>query len=127
MLTATTTAEPQVACEWLKSIPRLAEIIRSGARFAVGNGQGAGALYSFSFSVSDDLGKDGELVQVGGAPNVANVPGELVRVYLHLPSHVVGIHLRPLRDEIEPFIEGVGQVLTHDTPEGFIVSLRDDG
>jgi hypothetical protein len=58
-----------------------------------------------------------------------HVPNELVRIDFNFFGDVTA-HNRVvfiLEREITPFIIGVGEVVTHKTPEGFIVVLADDG
>ena len=99
-----------------------ASVIRSSAR-------GATQQWACSIVVSGVLccGEIAQTLQVVACPCRPTISNELVRFDCHLfddvPSQNAWKAL--LRQELEPFILGVGQVRVHDSAEGIIV-LRFD-
>jgi len=88
-----------------------------------------GSLRSISVSGKLFDGKIQEPFSVRGFPSRRTEPGELVRIHFDF-IHVVpylGALTRLLQMALEPFIIGVGQVRTRQTPDGLIILLRDSG
>lgn len=82
-----------------------------------------------SVIISDSSSEDEQFIQCGSMPCRRQVPGEVARIHFNTPdkSVIAAPILLPLRKEIEPFIIGVGDVRTEDTPEGIVVIKIDDG
>ena len=97
-------------------VERVASILRTGARLSMSTGEAC--LIRLSSFDEDNGG-----VHIGSAPTKRNDPSELVRVYVDVPDAIHGVLCNSLRAEIEPFIMGVGKVMTHKFQEGFIIAL----
>jgi hypothetical protein len=104
-------------------LSKAASWIRSGARVAYENE----ATCSVRISIVGRLDECKQTLQIGGMPGARNKRGVLIDVYVAAHDSIRAVLSDPIRAELEPFIIGVGHVLTHDTAEGFEVVLRDCG
>jgi|ERR1035437_157959 hypothetical protein len=112
-----------------ENLAHIAWMARTQARISmldVCGGEWAGLI---SIIIRESGSEDEQFIQCGSMPCRVQVPGELARVYINTPdrSAIAAPFLLPLRKEIEPFIIGVGNVRTEDTPEGIVVIRNNDG
>lgn len=106
------------------NLQKLADLIRTAVWSAIDTpGWGNSVFVPHSFLVSEVI----EDVKVGLGPCRPTISGELVRIKLDRLALVPfgDVIKRALIREIEPFIIGVGEISTKDTPEGFVICLGD--
>jgi hypothetical protein len=105
-------------------IRKIAAIVRTSARLAASCDEGWGVL--LRISIRNQLSKGKECLQIWSAPRRVHVIEELVEAHLLVDDDVAlgGVIGEPLRAELGPFIEGVGQIVMKETPEGFILSRK---
>jgi hypothetical protein len=108
-------------------VRRIAAIVRTSARLAASCDEGWGVL--LRISIRNQLGKGEERLQIWSAPRRVYVIEELVEAHLLVDDDIAlgGVIGEPLRAELGPFIEGVGQIVMKETPEGFILSRTNPG
>jgi hypothetical protein len=113
----------------IAAIGDAASTVRTAARIAASETfQRAGFCESLSFAALFK-GEVFKGIKACSCPVRAKKPNELVRVDINLNDFGENtLMLRQLLSmELQPFIIGVGQIATEDTPEGFVVLRCDDG
>ena len=115
----------ELTAVWQKALLCSIETFRKSAKFAVSNHLDAEAY--LSFSTSEPSSENGQLIDIGWAPGPRSEINELVRVNLDMPDNLAFTPaiIAPLREQLEPFIEGVGKISLHDIPEGFVIRFQD--
>lgn len=102
-------------------VTRIAALARAGARFAASEGSGKWGSLALL-----DFGEGQEAFEVFAMPARVQVPLELARVDFDADDSLISVLRGPLRAEIEPFIEGVGNVRLEDSLKGFVVLRQTD-